>query len=311
MVGLPDVSGRELILEVHTQNKPLSLDVDLKKLAKRTSGMSGADLEKIVNEAAIAAAKNGEEFISMDYLNEALDKEKSGKARKSAVLSDEAKERVAYHEGGHTIMSLHEGLKANELDKVTIIPRSRALGVTVFNIKEDMRILPKYSEYITQLRVAAAGRVAEEVIYGSYTETAGAGGDIQMMSGIARRMVLELGMSRKLGMVKYSSETGNGYATASSETAKVIDDEVKRLIDDAYSFVREVLEDPKNIDQLHKLTAALLEKETLEAAEVIDLLDINEHEDPHEKAFLADNGLEGVGPAWEQYATNLKTLTVL
>lgn len=300
MVGLPDIAAREEILKVHTRNKPLDTDVDLKKLAKRTSGMSGADMEKIANEAAIAAAKAGENFISMDYFNESLDKEKAGKARKSAVLSDAAKERIAYHEAGHTLMALHEGKKANELDKVTIIPRERALGVTVFDIKEDSRILPKYNEYVSQLRLAAAGRIVEEIIYGTYTQTAGASGDIDMMSNIARSMVLELGMSRKLGMVKYTNANG-GYATASSETNKLIDEEVKRLTDDAYDFARKVLEDPQNIEQLHKLAAVLIEKETIEADEVIRMMDIKQFEDPYEQSVLDDNGLQGVGPDWQKY----------
>lgn len=301
MVGLPDVSAREEILKVHTRNKPLAADVDLKRLAKRTSGMCGADMEKIANEAAVAAAKAGEKFISMDYFNEALDKEKAGKARKSAVLSDEAKERIAYHEAGHTVMALHEGKKAHDLDKVTIIPRERALGVTVFDIKEDSRILPKYNEYISQLRMAAGGRIVEEIIYGTYTQTAGASGDIDAMSNIARSMVLELGMSRKLGMVKYTNGNG-GYATASSETNKLIDEEVKRLTDDAYNFAREVLSDPQNIEQLHKLAAALIDKETVEADEVIAMMDIKQYDDPYEKDVLDDNGLEGVGPDWQKYA---------
>lgn len=300
MVGLPDISAREEILKVHTRNKPLATDVDLKRLAKRTSGMSGADMEKIANEAAIAAAKAGENFITMDYFNEALDKEKAGKARKSAVLSDEAKERIAYHEAGHTLMALHEGKKAHELDKVTIIPRERALGVTVFDIKEDSRILPKYNEYVSQLRMAAGGRIVEEIIYGTYTQTAGASGDIDMMSNIARSMVLELGMSRKLGMVKYTNGNG-GYATASSETNKLIDEEVKRLTDDAYNFAREVLSDPHNVEQLHKLAAALIEKETVEADEVIGMMDIKQFDDPYEKEVLNDNGLAGVGPDWQKF----------
>ena len=271
--------------------------------------MSGADLANLANEAAITAARMGAESISMAHFNEAHDRKKMGAPKGSAALSDAAKERIAYHEAGHTLMSLHEGDKSNELDKVTIIPRSRALGLTVFTQNEDSMILPKYSEYITQLRVLAAGRIAEEIIYGSYTKTAGAHGDIQMMTNLARRMVTELGMSADLGMIKYTADGGNQYlggnqsglATGSSETAKAIDDEVKRLTDDAYKFAMEVMSDPQNIEQLHKLSAALIERETVEAAEVIEMLDIKEFADPHEKEVIEKGGLQGVGPNWQQY----------
>ncbi len=269
VVPLPDIEGRVKILSVHSKKTPLAPDVDVATIARGTPGFSGAELANLVNEAALLAARNGKRLVSMKEFEDAKDKVMMGAERRSMVMTDEDKRATAYHEAGHALVLLH--VPGNDpLHKVTIIPRGRALGVT-FSMPERDVYSHNMLKMKAKLAMAFGGRIAEQLIYGEEELNTGAASDIQQASAIARAMVTEYGMSKKLGWLRYKSEEdygmggGGGRSAISGETAKLIDSEVRGLIEEAEKRARKVLTD--NLDQLHLLANALLEYETLSGDE--------------------------------------------
>ncbi|WP_028577913.1 ATP-dependent zinc metalloprotease FtsH [Desulfomicrobium escambiense] len=274
VVPNPDLKGRKRILEVHTRKTPLSPEVDLDVLARGTPGFSGADLENLVNEAALHAAKLSQDKVTMLDFEEAKDKVMMGKERRSMILSDEEKKTTAYHEAGHTLVA--KFLPGTDpIHKVSIIPRGRALGVTMQLPVDDRHT---YSKTYLQnnLAVLFGGRAAEELVFNSITT--GAGNDIERATAMAKRMVCEWGMSEEFGPMalgKKDDEVFLGRDMAhikdySDETAKLIDLEVKRILGDAYNRAKTILQD--NIELLHALSLSLIERETLTGEEVAKII---------------------------------------
>ncbi|MEQ8497853.1 MAG: ATP-dependent zinc metalloprotease FtsH [Sneathiellaceae bacterium] len=276
VVPNPDVKGREHIIKVHMRKVPTAPDVDPKVLARGTPGFSGADLANLVNEAALLAARNNKRVVTMADFESAKDKVLMGAERRSMVMSEEERERTAYHESGHAIVGLYSP-KHDPLHKVTIIPRGRALGVTMSLPERD-----QYGHTRLQLesRIAMAygGRVAEELIFGADEVSNGAAQDISMATSMARKMVTEWGMSDKLGPLKYSDneeEVFLGHAVTqrknvSDATAHVIDEEIRRIVTEGERKARNILDE--HLDGLHTVAKALLEFETLSGEEVKALL---------------------------------------
>ena len=271
VVPRPDIEGRVKILSVHTRSKPLAPDVDLRRVARGTPGFSGADLANLANEAALLAARKGKRLIASLEFEEAKDKVMMGAERRSMLMTDDEKKSTAYHEAGHALVSLHvEG--CDPLHKVTIIPRGRALGVT-WNLPERDRYSMNMKQMKARLALAFGGRIAEQLIYGMDELNTGASNDIQQATDMARSMVMEYGMSEKLGWLRYrdnQDEVFLGHSVArtqnmSPETARLIDEEVRRFVEEGEATARRVLTD--NIDELHRLAAALLEYETLSGDE--------------------------------------------
>jgi cell division protease FtsH len=274
-VSLPDVKGREEILRVHAKKVKLSENAELSKIARGTPGFSGAELANLINEAALLAARRNLKAITSAELEEARDKVRWGRERRSLALSDKEKENTAYHEAGHAI--LIELLEhTSPLHKVTIIPRGPSLGSTMWLPEED-KFTHRKSELLDDLVVAMGGRVAEEIQFGDVTN--GAMGDIRQATGIARNMVCAWGMSEKMGMVEYSDGDqavflardlgrSRGYSGA---TAQKIDEEVKRLIDEAYQKAKDFL--LSNKDKLDAIAHALLEYETLDGAHIKEIME--------------------------------------
>ena len=271
-VNLPDVKGREEILRVHAKKVKLADSADLSKIARGTPGFSGAELANLLNEAALLAARKNMKSITNPELEEARDKVRWGRERRSMALTEKEKENTAYHEAGHAI--LIEVLEHTDpLHKVTIIPRGPSLGSTMWLPEEDKHNDRK-SELIDDLIVAMGGRVAEEIQFGDVTN--GASGDIRMASRIARSMVCSWGMSTKLGMVEYGENEsaafmGRGSSNYSPDTAQKIDEEVKRLIDEAYAEAKAIL--LKYKDKLDAIAKALLEYETLDGVHIKELME--------------------------------------
>ncbi|MGS1015450.1 ATP-dependent zinc metalloprotease FtsH [Allosphingosinicella humi] len=289
VVPRPDIEGREKILAVHMKKVPLAPDVDPRTIARGTPGFSGADLANLVNEAALLAARKGKRLVAMLEFEEAKDKVMMGAERKSMVMTEDEKKSTAYHEAGHALVSLHVP-GCDPLHKVTIIPRGRALGVT-WNLPERDRYSMSMKQMKARLALCFGGRIAEQIIYGADELNTGASNDIQQATDMARAMVMEYGMSEKLGWLRYrdnQDEVFLGHSVArtqsiSAETAQLIDQEVRRLIEEAEATARTVL--TENLDQLHKLAAALLEYESLsgeEAKRAIKGEDIG-REDPRNK----------------------------
>ncbi len=276
VVGLPDVRGREQILKVHMRRVPLATDIDASVIARGTPGFSGADLANLVNEAALFAARNNKRVVSMVEFEKAKDKIMMGAERRSMVMTEAQKESTAYHEAGHAII----GRLVPEHDpvhKVTIIPRGRALGVTFFLPQGDS-ISYSRQKLESMISVAYGGRLAEELIYGSEHVSTGASQDIKQATTIARNMVTQWGFSEKLGPLLYAEEEGEvflGRSVAKSkhmsdETARIIDQEVKALIERNYQRARQLLVD--NMDIMHAMKDALMKYETIDAPQVDDLM---------------------------------------
>lgn len=275
MITLPDRKDREAILKVHFEKKPITKDVDLDALAAKTAGSSGADLANIANEAAIIAARHSRKEINNSDVTEALEKVAIGPERKTKVMSDKDKELTAYHEAGHAVVG-HVLPDSDMVHKVTIIPRGGTGGVTWFIPPED-KSYHSIIEYKDILARMLGGRIAEAVIYGSERVTTGAGNDLQKATELAREMVIEQGMgSDKLRNKVFHTEDGMMLdrlvheRNYSEETAKMIDQEVDKLIDEAAKRAETVIKE--NRSALEKLKDALLEKETVEAEEVLELL---------------------------------------
>ncbi|WP_159567327.1 ATP-dependent zinc metalloprotease FtsH [Budvicia diplopodorum] len=276
VVGLPDVRGRAQILKVHMRRVPVSPDVDESVIARGTPGFSGADLANLVNEAALFAARTNKRVVSMVEFEKAKDKIMMGAERRSMVMTEEQKESTAYHEAGHAIV----GRLVPEHDpvhKVTIIPRGRALGVTFF-LPEGDAISVNRQKLESMISVAYGGRLAEELIYGENKVSTGASQDIKYATSIARNMVTQWGFSEKLGPLLYAEEEGEVFLGRSmsktkhmsDETARIIDQEVKLLIERNYQRARQILED--NIDIMHAMKDALMKYETIDAPQVDDLM---------------------------------------
>jgi cell division protease FtsH len=275
MVSLPDVKGREEILRVHAKKVKLSEDADLSKISRGTPGFSGAELANVINEAALLAARRNLKAIGTPELEEARDKVRWGRERRSLALTDKEKENTAYHEAGHAI--LIELLEHTDpLHKVTIIPRGPSLGSTMWLPEQD-KFNHRKNELLDNLVVAMGGRVAEEIQFGNVTN--GAMGDIRSATGIARSMVCAWGMSEKLGMVEYGEQEGQVFLARdlarnrnySEATAQIIDEEVKRLIDEAYDKATRIIVTHK--DKLDAIALALLEYETLDGSHIKEIME--------------------------------------
>lgn len=267
IVPYPDLKSREAILNVHTKNVQIAADIDVKKIAQGTPGFSGADLENLVNEAAIIASKKELDNVTMQEFDEARDKILLGKEVKSIMLTQEDKKLIAYHEAGHALIRLLLPETADPLHKVTIIPRGSALGVT-HSLPEREKYITTKEEMEAAVMSALGGRVAEEIIFGLLTT--GAYSDFQAANRIVRNMVTKYGMSPELGMIIYSQQHGD--FEYSQKTAEKIDTEVQRLTALYHDQTRQLLE--ANRDKLEKLAQALIEKETMLAEEIYQLLDI-------------------------------------
>ena len=276
VVPNPDILGREKILKVHMRNIPTGTDVDARVVARGTPGFSGADLANLVNEAALLAARTNKRLVSMVDFEAAKDKVMMGAERRSMVMSDDEKKLTAYHEAGHALVGLHVP-KSDPLHKVTIIPRGRALGLTM-QLPERDKLSQSKTEIKSMLAILYGGRVAEEIIFGKENITTGAGSDILRATDLARRMVTEFGFSEKLGPLRYTDnqeEVFLGHSVTqhknvSDATAQIIDDEIRGLIDEAETQARAILKD--RADDLETIAQALLEYETLSGDEVRALL---------------------------------------
>ncbi len=279
VVDRPDYAGRSEILNVHARGKTLAKDVDLDRISRRTPGFTGADLANLLNEAAILAARRSLTEISMDEVNDAIDRVLAGPEKKDRVMSEKRKTLVAYHEAGHAIV----GALMPDYDpvqKVSIIPRGNAGGLTWFVPSEDRLSSRSYLQ--NQMAVALGGRIAEELIFGEEEVTTGASSDLQQVARIARQMVMRFGMSEKLGPVALGRQQGNMFLGRdiaserdfSEETAAVIDDEVSVLVAEAYRRAKEVLVDNRQV--LDKLADMLVDKETVDSEELQELLATND-----------------------------------
>ena len=274
VVNLPDVKGREAILKVHARNVKLDPSVDLSVIGRGTPGFSGADLANLLNEAALLAAKNSKKGIGMIELEEARDKVRWGRERRTLAMTDEEKKFTAWHEAGHALVNVL--LKhTHPLHKVTIIPRGQALGATMYLPENDV-YSRRRKEMLDMLAVTMAGRIAEEIV--SEDISTGAAGDIQQATQLARAMVCQYGMSEKLGMVLYGSDNDHVFMGRdmgqrkeySEATAQEIDSEVKRIINEAYIIAKELI--AANRDKLELIASSLLEFETLDAGQVDEII---------------------------------------
>ncbi|EMA2530399.1 ATP-dependent zinc metalloprotease FtsH [Vibrio parahaemolyticus] len=277
VVGLPDVRGREQILKVHMRKVPLAGDVEPSLIARGTPGFSGADLANLVNEAALFAARGNKRNVSMVEFELAKDKIMMGAERRSMVMSEETKESTAYHEAGHAIV----GRLVPEHDpvyKVSIIPRGRALGVTMYLPEQD-RVSMSRQHLESMISSLYGGRLAEELIYGPEKVSTGASNDIERATDIARKMVTQWGFSEKLGPLLYAEDEGEVFLGRSvtqtkhmsDDTAKLIDDEVRQIIDRNYDRAKKILED--NMDIMHAMKDALMKYETIDARQIDDLME--------------------------------------
>ena len=275
VVDRPDVKGRLAILKVHIKGKPVDKNVDLEVLARRTPGFTGADLSNLVNEAALLAARRNKKSIFMSELEDSIERVMAGPERKSKVMSDKEKRLTAYHEGGHTLVGMLLP-NADPVHKVTIIPRGRAGGYTLMLPKED-RSYATRGELLDKLKTLLAGRVAEEVVLKEIST--GAQNDIHRATQMARSMIMEYGMSKHLGPIAFGDSSDhqvflgrdlNNQRNYSEEVASDIDREVRKLITTAYEECRILLSD--NIDKLHDIAAALMDKETLDAEELEEIV---------------------------------------
>ncbi len=275
-INAPDVKGREEILKVHAKNKKLDDEVDLKVLAKRTPGFTGADLQNLLNESALLAARNNKDKISMDDIDNSIDRVIAGVEKKSKVLTDEDKELTAYHETGHALIDklLPD---ANELHKVSIIPRGWALGVTWTRPKDENVHVTK-AKLLAKIAVSLGGRAAEEVVYGEDKISTGASQDLINVTNIAKKMVTAWGMSDKLGNLAYGKNQENVFMGRdfghqrdySEQIAYEIDTEIKKIVDERYELAKKLLRE--NRDMLEAISKELLDKETIDDKEFEDIM---------------------------------------
>ena len=284
VVPLPDIRGREAILKVHMRKVPISDNVNAKVIARGTPGFSGADLANLVNEAALFAARDNAKLVTMDHMDRAKDKIMMGSERRSMVMSEKEKKLTAFHEAGHAIV----GRTVPEHDpvyKVTIIPRGRALGVTMFLPEQDKYSVSK-RQLESQLASLFGGRVAEEIIYGSDDITTGASNDIERATSIARNMVTKWGLTDKLGPLTYSEDEDEVFLGrsvtqhkhVSDDTARLIDIEVREIIDRAHAKAKNILE--TNLEKLHLMADALMKYETIDSKQIDQIMEGHEPDPP-------------------------------
>lgn len=287
-VGRPDLKGREAVLRVHARNKPLAKDIDLKTVAKLTPGFSGADLENLLNEAALVAARSNKKIINMEDIDEAVERVIAGVAKKSRVISEKERKIVAYHESGHTIIGLVLS-SAETVHKVTVIPRGQAGGYAVSLPREDRYFLTK-PELLEKIVGLLGGRVAEEVTFGE--ASTGASNDFQRATNIARRMVTEFGMSEKLGPMQFGqNDSGQVFlgrdlqneSNYSDAIAYEIDSEVQRIIKESYARCKKILLEHQ--DKLELIAQTLLKVETLEAEQIKALFERGEYIEPSKNRY--------------------------
>jgi len=299
VVPNPDVKGRKEILEIHMKKVPIAPDVDSNVIARGTPGFSGADLSNLVNEAALLAARRNKKVVTMSEMEEAKDKVMMGAERKSMVIKDEEKKLTAYHEAGHAIVGINCPA-SDPIHKATIIPRGRALGM-VMRLPEDDKLSVTRDQLKADLAVAMGGRVAEELVFGEGKVTSGASSDIQQATKIARGMVTKWGMSDKIGPIAHSTKSSDPYSgdgsedRISQETAKLIDSEIKLLVEEGYKLATDIL--TKKRKDLNKLAEALIEYETLSGDDITDLLKgkkIRENDD--EDKGKPDDGIKSAIP---------------
>ncbi|MCM1010009.1 MAG: ATP-dependent zinc metalloprotease FtsH [Fusobacterium sp.] len=275
-INAPDVKGREQILNVHAKNKQISPEVDLKILAKRTPGFTGADLQNLLNEAALLAARYDKSQIEMEDIDQSIDRVIAGIEKKSRVMTDKDKELTSYHEVGHALIA--KLVKdANELHKVSIIPRGYALGIT-WTRPKDEKVHTSKSQLLAQLTVSLGGRAAEEIVYGKDKVSTGASQDLSTVTDLARKMVTAWGMSDKLGNMTYGKNQENVFMGRdfghqrdySEQIAYEIDKEIKEIIDERYEFAKKLL--TENRDMLEEISKELLEKETIDEKEFEEIM---------------------------------------
>ena len=276
-INVTEFKGREQILEVHAKNKKLDKDVDLKVLAKRTPGFTGADLQNLLNESALLAARNGESLITMDDIDKSIDRVIAGIEKRSKVLTDADKELTSYHEVGHALIDklLPD---ANELHKVSIIPRGMALGVTWTRPKDETVHVSK-AKLLAKITVSLGGRAAEEIVYGKDNVSTGASQDLNNVTDIARKMVTAWGMSERLGTMAYGKNQENVFMGRdfghqrdySEQVAYEIDQEIKSIVDERYELAKRLL--TENRDMLEKISKELLEKETIDDKEFEQIME--------------------------------------
>ncbi len=275
-VSNPDIMGRDKILKVHIKKIKVSPKFDSKIIARGTPGFSGADLANLVNEAALLAARKNKRMVSLEDFENAKDKVMMGSERRSMVMSEDEKKLTAYHEAGHAVATLHSPA-SDPIHKATIIPRGRALGM-VMRLPERDQLSMRVDQMKAHLVIATGGRIAEELIFGKDKITNGAASDIQMVTNLSKKMITEWGMSDKLGNLRYNNDSEEvflGHSVAQSKnlsdsTAKIIDEEVRHLADEADKHCRKILQD--NIEELHIVAKGLLEYETLTGDEIKDLI---------------------------------------
>jgi cell division protease FtsH len=298
-VGLPDIRGREQILKVHMRKVPLGDNVEASVIARGTPGFSGADLANLVNEAALFAARTNKRHVGMDEFDKAKDKIMMGSERKSMVMSEEEKTMTAYHEAGHAIV----GRLVPEHDpvyKVSIIPRGRALGVTMYLPEQD-RVSYTKQHLESMISSLYGGRLAEQIIYGDDMVTTGASNDIERATDIAKKMVTQWGLSPKMGPQLYAEEEGEVFlgrsmskaSHMSEDTSKAIDEEIKLFLDRNYQRAEKILND--NIDILHSMKDALMKYETIDAKQIDDLMERREVRPPAD--WVRDGKVDSDNPS--------------
>jgi len=275
-VSNPDIIGRDKILKVHIKKIKISPKFESRIIARGTPGFSGADLANLVNEAALLASRKNKRFVTLEDFESAKDKVMMGAERRSMVMSEDEKKLTAYHEAGHAVATIHSPA-SDPIHKATIIPRGRALGM-VMRLPERDQLSMRKDQMKAHLLIASGGRIAEEIIFGKEKITNGAASDIQMVTNLAKRMITEWGMGEKLGRLRYNNDSEEiflGHSVAqtknnSDATAKIIDDEIRSLADEAESDCRKILQN--NIEELHIVAKGLLEYETLTGEEIKDLI---------------------------------------
>ena len=303
VVPNPDILGREKILKVHMRKVPLGPDVEPRTIARGSPGFSGADLANLVNEAALLAARKGKRVVTMSEFEEAKDKVMMGAERRSMVMTEEEKKLTAYHEAGHALVNV-KCPAADPIHKATIIPRGQALGL-VQRLPEQDRYSHARNYLQDSLAIAMGGRIAEEIVFGADAVTTGAANDIKQATDLARRMVTEWGMSRELGPLRYSDneeEIFLGHSVTqrkniSEATARIIDDEIRALVDHAESRARDII--GEHVDDLHALAGALLEYETLTGDEIVALLRGESIQRPSEDEPQRAEGVRSAVPSTE------------
>ena len=275
-INAPDVKGREQILNVHAKNKQISPEVDLKILAKRTPGFTGADLQNLLNEAALLAARHDKTQIEMEDIDSSIDRVIAGIEKKSKVMTEQDKELTSYHEVGHALIA--KLVKdSNELHKVSIIPRGYALGIT-WTRPKDEKVHTSKSQLLAQITVSLGGRAAEEIVYGKDNVSTGASQDLSTVTNLARKMVTAWGMSDKLGNMTYGKNQENVFMGRdfghqrdySEQIAYEIDEEIKHIIDERYEYAKKLL--TENRDMLEEISKELLEKETIDEKEFEEIM---------------------------------------